>query len=127
MRDIACIKPTIENTDPAFAVGMQASCLVYRPCGYARVFNPRFTRHGGYFALMIGFFCNIQNKCAYSKQICILISSLQRFAGEKMPDINSACFIPHCKSASFLLKNAHSFEWVFLIFLFVKRSLMKKH
>ena len=28
VRDIACIKPTIENTDPAFAVGMQASCLV---------------------------------------------------------------------------------------------------
>ena len=27
VRDIACIKPTIENTDPAFAVGMQASCL----------------------------------------------------------------------------------------------------
>lgn len=28
--------------------------------------------------------------------------------GEKMPDIDSACFIPHCKSASFLLKNTHS-------------------
>ena len=26
VRDIACIKPTIENTGPAFAVGMQASC-----------------------------------------------------------------------------------------------------
>lgn len=29
VRDIACIKPTVEKTDPAFAVGMQASCRAY--------------------------------------------------------------------------------------------------
>ena len=150
MRDIACIKPTIENTDPAFAVGMQASCLVCdgTACGTVPMRRKRWLHKAAkriptlwirkgfqstlYTARRVFCFddwislCNIQNKCACSKQICILISSLQRFAGKKMSDTDSACFIPHCKSTSFLLKNAHSFEWVFLIFLFVKRSLMKK-
>ena len=151
VRDIACIKPTIENTDPAFAVGMQASCLVCdgTACGTVPMRRKRWLHKAAkriptlwirkgfqstlYTARRVFCFddwislCNIQNKCACSKQICILISSLQRFAGKKMSDTDSACFIPHCKSASFLLKNTHSFEWVFLIFLFVKRSLMKKH
>ena len=134
MRDIACIKPTIENTDPAFAVGMQASCLVRdgTACGTVPMRRKRWLhkaakriptlwiRKGFQSTLYTArrvfcfddwiFLCNIQNKCACAKQICILISSLQRFAGEKMFDTDSACFIPHCKSASFLLKNTHSFE-----------------